>query len=242
MTELRRRMTEDLKLHGFTESTQQAYIQAVKGLALFYGRSPDKIEDEEIRQYFLHLIQERKVAGNTVKTYLYGIKFFYEKTLGRQWPVFELIRVKKEKKLPVVLSREEVQRILTRIRKPRERMALTLTYSCGLRVSEAAHMKVSHIDFQRQVVRVDQGKGRKDRYVPLPKPTAEMLGAYMRRWNSSSWLFSSYRNPQYPVHTTSLQKAFRAALLECRIDKKASVHTLRHNADSRIMPTLHIEH
>jgi len=135
MTELRRRMLEDLQLAGYTPKTQKSYTDAVRGLAKHYKRSPDLLSEEEVRSYFLHLTNGRKAARSTVTIYLCGIKFFYETTLKRTWNVFGLVRPKHVKKLPVVLSCAEVRMIIGAIRKPVVRMALTLIYSCGLRVS-----------------------------------------------------------------------------------------------------------
>lgn len=140
MTELRRRMIEDLALAGYSPKTQRSFLDAVRKLAKHYMRSPDQLSEEEIRQFFLYLINRRKAAKSTVTIYLCGIKFFFEKTLGRLWPVFDLVRPRRSKKLPVVLSREEVRAVLKRIKHPIIRMALTAMYACGLRISEAARL------------------------------------------------------------------------------------------------------
>ena len=171
MTELRRRMTEDMQLRGLSERTQQSYIDAVRGLTKFYHRPPDQLGEEEIRNFFLHLINERGAARSTVTVYLCGIKFFYEKTLKRQWPVFHLVRPKKRVKLPEILTLQEVRYLLSEAANPVARMALTMIYSCGLRLSEGIHLKTGDIDSDRMLVAVRNGKGGKDRYVPLPERT-----------------------------------------------------------------------
>lgn len=188
MTELRRRMIQDMELRGFSPKTRKAYVDAVKGLAAFHHRSPDKLGDEEIRQFFLHLVSERHAARSTVTIYLCGIKFFYEKTLGRELPVMNLVRPRKRVKLPVVLSTSETKELLEQVRHPAYRMALTMIYSCGLRLSEGVHLKVADIDGQRMLVRVENGKGGKACPEPVegtgmcrfPSARVSSSGAIMR--------------------------------------------------------------
>lgn len=227
MTELQRRMYEDLKLHGYAQRTQDSYAGAVKGLAKYYNCSPDKLEEEDIRKFFLHLINERKSAPSTVKIYLSGIKFFFEKTLHRKWHFFELAHPQKRKKLPVVLSKDEVSAILANVYKPVPRVALTVIYSCGLRLSEGRNLRVQDIDSERMQVRIF-GKGAKDRYVPLPQATLELLRSYWQLYRPGLWLFPSGKKDR-PVSDTMLQRAFKDALRLSRINKAASVHTLRHS-------------
>jgi integrase/recombinase XerD len=228
MTELRRRMIEDMDLRGFTPKTQEAYIGAVRGLAGFHRRSPDQLSDEEIREFFLHLVNVKHAARSTVTIYLCGIKFFYEKTLGKELPVLDLVRPRSRVKRPVVLSTTEVRVLLNLVRHPLCRMALTLIYSCGLRISEGMHLKVSDIDGQRMLVRVENGKGGKDRYVPLPERTRELLRGYYAIYRPKTWLFPA-KSGDGPYCVTNLQKAFRAVVRQSGIGKQASVHTLRHS-------------
>lgn len=229
MSELRRKMTEDMQLRGFSERTQRSYLDAVKGLAKFYHRSPDNLSEEEIRDFFLHLINERGAARSTVTIYLCGIKFFYEKTLERQWAVFHLIRPKKRVKLPVVLTLEEVRHLLSLVVNPLARTALRMIYSCGLRLSEGIHLQVEDIDSKRMLVRVRNGKGGKDRYVPLPEKTLEHLRTYWATLRPPRpWLFPA-RNARQPLSPTSLQKTFKAVVRQSGIEKDASIHTLRHS-------------
>jgi integrase/recombinase XerD len=168
MTTLRQRMIEDMQLHGLAERTQKSYMQAVRQLAEYYRKPPDQISEEELRQYFLYLKNVKRVARNTITLALCGIKFFYERTLQRQWTTLALVRPPREKKLPVVLSVEEVRQILSRVRRWRYRVCLSTLYACGLRLQEGLHLQIGHIDAARQLVHVCHGKGGKDRYVPLP--------------------------------------------------------------------------
>ena len=152
MTHLRQRMIEDMQLRGLSEKTQEAYLRTVRQLAEYYGKSPDLVDEEELRQYLLHLKNERQVSASTLGIALCGIKFFYERTLHVEWPTFELARPTREKKLPVVLSVEEVQRVLSGIRRQRYRVCLGTIYSCGLRLQEGINLQVEDIDDERMVI------------------------------------------------------------------------------------------
>ena len=174
MTELRKRMIECLQLRGFSERTQEAYVRAVRQLAQHYKKSPDLVSEEELRQYFLYIKNVKKYSRPTTTIALCGIKFFIERTLGKQWTTFDLIRPPREKKLPVILSVEEVQRILRQVRLPRYRVCLSTIYSCGLRLQEGTHIQVRDIDSGRAMLHVRHGKGGKDRYVPLPERMVEL--------------------------------------------------------------------
>jgi site-specific recombinase XerD len=234
MNQLRRRMMEDMQLHGFSEKTQHGYASAVKGLARHFHRSPDRITEEEIREFFLYLVNEKKAACSTLRVYLYGIKFFYQTTLRRDWPVLEVIRSKKRQKLPVVLSRQEVRQILHLVRKPVSRTALTLIYSCGLRLGETVCLKVSDIDGERRSVRIENGKGGKDRYVPLSQRTLELLRSYWAQKRPKPYLFPAGTGPGH-ISKSTLQKTFKTALTQSNIPKKASVHSLRHSFATHLL-------
>jgi len=233
MTELRRRMLEDLQLAGYTPKTQKSYIDAVRGLAKHYKRSPDQLSEEEVRRFFLHLVNVRKAARSTITIYLCGIKFFYETTLKRTWNIFDLVRPKHVKKLPVVLSGDEVRTIISSIRKPVARVALTLIYSCGLRVSEAAKLRIEDIDSERSLLWVRNGKGGKDRSVPLSEPTLACLREFWRTTKAKGWFFPGPDGEH--VNIATIQSSFKAALLKSGINKSASVHTLRHSIATHLL-------
>jgi integrase/recombinase XerD len=167
MTTLRRRMLADLQLRGLAPRTQPCDVDAVKPLTPHDRRAPDQISEDELRQSFLFLINAKKVAESTFRIHLYGIRFFYERTLQRRWPVFDLVRPRNIQKLPVVLSLREVRFLLAWVERPKARMCLQLIYACGRRLTEGTHLQVSDIDAQRMLVQVHQGKGGKDRLVPL---------------------------------------------------------------------------
>jgi integrase/recombinase XerD len=229
-TPLRQKMIEDMQLHGFAARTQEAYLLAVSQLARHYRKPPDQIDEEELRQYFLYLIEEKHAARNTCTIALCGIKFFFENTLGKEWKTFELVRPPRQKKLPVVLSVGEVRSILGLVRKVQYRACLSTIYACGLRLEEGLHLQVAHIDSDRHLLHVCHGKGGKDRYVPLPQPILEILRQYWVSHRNPIWLFPSpCESGKNPMHASAVQRAFRAALRESGISKPATVHTLRHS-------------
>lgn len=234
MTPLRKRFYEDMQLHGLAARTQESYVQAVQGLARHYKRSPDLLSDEEIRGFFLHLINERKSSASTLTIYFSGIKLFYEKTLKRTWRVLGIERPPRPRRLPVVLSIEEVRQVLSLIRNEVYRTALQLIYSLGLRLNEGVHLTLADIDLERRQVRVRNGKGAKDRYVPLPEATRLLLCTYFGQHAPAQWLFPG-RVAGRTIDASNLQRAFRAAVRESGIAKHASVHTLRHSYATHLL-------
>lgn len=236
MSALRQKMIEDMQLHGFAERTQEAYLLAVRQLAKHYRKPPDQIEEEELRQYFLFLKNEKHAARATCTIALCGIKFFYERTLGREWKTFEFVRPPKEKKLPVVLSVAEVGRVLGCVHRSRYRVCLTTIYACGLRLLEGVHLQVKDIDGERQLLHIHQGKGGKDRYVPLPSTCLKMLRQHWLTHRNSTWLFPSpFEDAHQPMNESGVQRAFCTALQESGIHKKATVHTLRHSYATHLL-------
>ena len=175
MTELRKRMIECLQLRGLSARTQEMYVRAVRQLAEHYHKSPDVITEEELRQYFLYIKNVKQYSRSASTIALCGIKFFFEHTLHRDWTTLRFVRAPREKKLPVILSLEEVRKLLGCVRLPRYRVCLTTIYSCGLRLQEGTHLQVPDIDSARMLIHVRHGKGGKDRYVPLPHRTLALL-------------------------------------------------------------------
>jgi site-specific recombinase XerD len=232
-----------MTLRGFSARTQQSYLAGVAHLARHYGKSPDQISEEELRQYFLWMTTEKKYARATVTIALCGIKFFYEKTLGQSFTTLKLARPMPERKLPAVLSRSEVKRILGAVRIPLYRACLSTIYACGLRLGEGCHIQIGDIDGERMVVRI-RGKGNKDRYVPLPQPTLVMLREFWKTHRSRVWLFPaatrhgmkySIAHNAGPVTRCALQLAFRQALKASGVRKHAHVHTLRHSYATHLL-------
>jgi integrase/recombinase XerD len=236
MTELRKKMIECLQLRGFSERTQEAYTRAVRQLAEHYHKSPDLITEEELRQYFLYIINVKHYSRNTTTIALCGIRFFFEQTLNRNWTLFNIVRPAPEHKLPVILSLEEVREILNRVRLPRYRVCLSTIYACGLRLQEGIRLAVPDIDSARMMIHVRHGKGNKDRYVPLPQRTLELLRDYWSTHRNPVLIFPAEGRDHIalskatePMSKSSVQDAFRAALKQSGINKRASVHTLRHS-------------
>ena len=239
MTPLRKRMTEDLQLKGYSASTQCGYLLAVQKLARHYGKSPAQVSEEELRSYFLHLAQVERCARSTLKIAISGIRFLFAVTLQKSWPVLGLIRACKEKKLPVVLSRQEVRSVLGCVRAPVYRVCLNTIYGCGLRISEGAAVQVEDVDSQRKVLRV-RGKGNKDRQVPLSEPTLESLRAFWKLHRSAPWLFPARLQPRSPsqdgpLDVINLRYAFHTALEQSGVKKAATVHSLRHSYATHLL-------
>ena len=227
MTDLRRRMLEDLQLAGYSPKTIKSYIYTVRDLAKHYHRSPDLLTDEEVRQFFLHLINERKLSKSSITIYLCGIKYFFETTLKKKLNILDIIRPRSTKRLPVVLSQDEARSILSLVERPLYRMALTIIYACGLRISEGVRLTTSDIDGKRNLLRVRDGKGGKDRYVPLHKSAQELLRVHYLKFGEGSEFL--YPHKESHIRIDTLQVAFRKALRASGVNKKACVHTLRHS-------------
>jgi integrase/recombinase XerD len=241
MTNLRQRMIEDMQLRGYPATTQGVYVRAVRQLFEHFRCNPAQLQEEQLREYFLYLANEKKVSRSTSTIALCSIKFFFEHTLRRDWPTLELMRPKRQKKLPVVLSRDEVRTILNGVRIPVYRACLKTIYSCGLRLNEGVHLQLCHIDGARMFVLV-HGKGSKDRYVPLPQPTLALLRDFWKTHRSATWLFPAPLHyggevlpADRPVGASAIQAAFKHALRNSGIAKDAHVHTLRHSYATHLL-------
>jgi integrase/recombinase XerD len=243
MSPLQQRMLEDMQLRGLSARTQEAYARAVWQLAAYYHRSPDQLTDQELRQYFLYLTNEKKLARPTTTIALCGIKFFYEQTLKQPWPTLRFVRPPREWKLPVVLSRKEVRQILAFVKLPVYRACLRTIYSCGLRLQEGTHLQVPAVDSARMLLHI-HGKGKQDRFVPLPQATLQLLRAHWRTHRSPLWLFPaptrhglahSLTHDGGPVTRCSVQSAFHHAWQQSGINKRAHVHTLRHSYATHLL-------
>ncbi len=234
MTNLRRRMIQDMRLHGLATGTQRTYVDAVRALAKHYNRAPDQLAEDQIREFFVYLTETKHLAASTIRVYLFAIKFLYRMTLKRHWPVLDLIRIRRPKTLPTVLSRAEVRQLLRHIRRPASRMSATVMYSCGLRVSEAVGLQAEHIDSQRMVVCVRNGKGAKDRYVLLPTRTLELLRAYWLKHRPGIWLFPSNTGCD-PIPPNSVRESIKGAARDCGLAKNVACHTLRHSYATHLL-------
>jgi site-specific recombinase XerD len=209
-------------------------------LALQYGKSPDLITEEELRQYFLCLCNQKRLAPNTTNVALNGIKFFYTYTLQRPWPLRDLLRPPIPKKLPIVLAPEEVWRIGEQVRRSDYRVCLSVIYACGLRLLEGVQLQVSQIDSARMQVHIRSGKGNKDRAIPLPPKTLSLLRAQWRLHRNPTWLFpgtvpTGEPHASRPMEESGMQKAFRRAVQAAGVSKPATIHSLRHSYATHLL-------
>lgn len=227
MTSLRQQMTDQMTVRGMAEKTKGAYLRAVSGLARYYHRSPDQLTEQEVQQYLLHLIEERRLAWSSCNVATNGLKFFYHMTLDRPQAQFCIPQAKTPRRLPEILSREEIERLFTAAREPKHRTLLMLTYSAGLRVSEVARLKVRDIDSGRMSVRVEQGKGHKDRYTVLSARMLKELRSYWLAYRPEIWLFSG-RGRAGPMSVKTIQRIFYRAKDRAKIAKPCGIHALRH--------------
>ncbi len=226
MGELRERMQQALVVRGMSPRTQEAYLAAVQGLAQHYHQRPDTLSEEQLHAYIRHLIEQRHLAPSSVRVAVMGLRFFYTHTLQR--PFASLPLPKGTKTLPMVLSREEVARILVSTATLRERALLMTTYGGGLRVSEVVGLRVSDIDAQRDMLRVEQGKGRKDRYTLLgPRLLAELRHYWQVYRPTRPWLFPQ-RTKAVPLDISTAQKMYYAAKQRAGVTKGGGIHALRH--------------
>lgn len=227
VTPLRQRMLEDMRLRNLSENTQQRYLDRVAAFARHFGRSPEQLGAEEIRVYQLHLIENRGLSSSSVNVTVCALRFLYSVTLGRPCEIERLKHPRREKKLPVVLSGEEVVQFFESIRSIKYRAVLMSAYAGGLRVAEVTRLKVSDIDSRRMVIRIEQGKFRKDRYVMLSPKLLAVLREYWRRYRPSLWLFPG-REAGEPVSPTTVRQVCKEAWLTSGLKKRVSPHTLRH--------------
>jgi site-specific recombinase XerD len=227
MTPLRQRMLEDMRIRNLAENTQQSYLQQVTSYARYFGCSPDTLGLEKVREYQVHLIDDCKFAPSSVSIAVSALRFLYKVTLKRPWAPDEIPMPKKPFKLPVILSPEEVMHFLESIHSTKHRAILMAAYAAGLRVSEATHLKVTDIDSQRMMLRVDQGKGGKDRYVMLSPRLLQELRSYWRATRPKTWLFPG-DIADHPISRDAVGQACQRAHRCSGIQKPISPHSLRH--------------
>lgn len=227
MTSLRARMIQDMKLRRLSENTQRAYLRCISGLAQHYNRSPDRIGGEDIKAYLLHLTEVRKLAWKSCVVVSSAIRYFYSAVLQVDTARISIPPCKGERRLPAIYSHEEVERLLTSASTPKAKALLMTTYGGGLRASEVTHLKVADIDSSRMMIRVCQGKGRKDRYTILSKRLLEELRSYWKMYRPEGWLFQG-GIPGRPMTRESAHRAFVTAKRRAGIQKQGGIHTLRH--------------
>lgn len=230
MTPLRQRMLDALQVRGMAERTQQAYIDAVARLARHYARSPDQLSADQVQHYLLHLKRERQLSCSSLNQYGCAFRFFYAQVLGRDGSAFCIPLARAPQRLPEILSRDELARLFEAACHIKARTFLSLAYATGLRLSELAHLRREHIDSaaDRMCIRVEQGKGGKDRYVPLAADALQALRAWWPWARPGPWLFTGARDAAQPLDIEVAQRWYRAACAHAGITKRGGIHTLRH--------------
>jgi integrase/recombinase XerD len=203
MSPLRQRMLEDMQLRGLSPRTQESYVREVRQLALYYDKSPELLSDEELRQYFLYLRNQKQASRSSCTVALCAIKFLFERTLRRPWPLLELVRPPQAHTLPVVLTPDEVWQILAQIHLPHYQVCLSIIYACGLRLREGVGLRVAQIDSARMLLHIQGGKGNKDRYVPLPARALTLLRRHWLTHRNPLWLFPAYNDRPRLAQTAS---------------------------------------
>lgn len=240
-TKWQKQFIDAMQLQSFAPKTQYAYFKAVHKLATFYNKPPYRITEEELCQYFLHRKNVDKWSETTCRIALCGIKFYYEKASKRKWTKAKLIKPKRHTSLPVVLSVEETRRVLSVIHPFRHYAVLATLYSCGLRLSEVVRLKVTDVQSDRGFLHVT-GKGSKDRYVPLPPRTLEILRLNWKRHRNSVWLFPAptrcglkEKVATEPLPISSFQKVLKEAIYKAKVNPKARAHTFRHSYATHLL-------
>jgi site-specific recombinase XerD len=235
------RMLGDMALAGLAPGTTDGYVRSVRALGAHYELSPDCLTEQQVRDYFLYLKNDRALANGTLSVTFSGIKFFYTHTVPRDWKTLTLVRVPKPRTLPDVLAIEEVRGLIDAVRVPHFKAFFWTLYSLGLRLSEALHLQVGDIDSRRMLVHVHLGKGSKDRYVPLPERTLAVLRQHWAMHRDPLWLFPARRR-QYrhelgtgPMQATSVQQAMARVVEQLNFQKTVTPHTLRHSYATHLL-------
>ena len=228
MSPLRQQMVEAMQQRGFSHRTHQSYLGYVTSLARYFHQSPDQLRVEQIQEYFVYLVQQRGLCGASCRLHLNGLRFLYLQVLG--WKQFDIPihYPKKAQRIPELLTRLEVRQIVQACAKTKHRMMLLTCYGCGLRVSELVALKVKQLDGERQLLRIEQGKGAKDRMVVIPPTLLEQLRNYWRRYRPDPWLFPNSNTPSLHLSITTAQKLFKRAKEDAGIKKVGGIHSLRH--------------
>ena len=250
--ELMQRYIEDLKLKGYKKRSIQSYVRAVQQLQNFYSLAPEEISEEQVRGYWLYCKEDLGWSTATLRIAYSGIQHFYTFTVKRDWEVLRAVKFERQVTYPVVLSLDEVRLLLQSAPNQANRAFFTLAYGCGLRVSEAIHLRVGDIDGQRKCVHVHQGKGGKDRYVPVADDVLGVVRDYYRTHRNPTWVFPAHgrsgtgaHTADHPVSITTVQGAMRRTLHRCGITKAVHMHTLRHSYATHLIeagvPVRHVQ-
>ena len=237
MGKLHDRMQEDLLLKAYSPHTQKAYLRCARHFVSHYMRSPEEMGEQEIRDFLLHLVRDRKASPSTLGMYVNALKFLYTVTLKRPAEVDGISHPKRPKTLPVILSPEEVLRVFAAIRSVKHKALIATAYGAGLRISEVCGLRITDIDSQRMRIHVRSGKGKKDRYVMLGESLLALLRQYYQKARpKGEYLFPGYK-PQRPICTTAVNQVLRKVVRQAGLSKKVTMHTLRHCFATHLMET-----
>jgi len=229
MSELRQQMIDAMRQRGFAVRTHRAYLGAVSGLARYYHRAPDRLSAQEVKVYIRHLAVDRALSGSTCRQHFHAVRFFYQHVLGLSAFDITLALPKCAQRIPELLTRAEVAAILAATHNPKHRMVLSICYGCGLRVSELTAIRVRRdIDGERQLLRIEQGKGAKDRVVPIGNRLLEQLREYWCCYRPRQWLFEREHRPEMALGVSTCQRVFQNAKAATGIEKVGGIHSLRH--------------
>ena len=228
MSPLRSKMIDAMRQRGFSVRTHESYLGAVEGLAQYYHRSPENIDLDDIQNYFAYLVKERDLSGASCRLYLNGVRFLYLNVLN--WPHFDvpIIIPKRPQRIPELLTHAEVHELIGSVSNVKHRHLLLTCYGCGLRVSELVSLKVRDIDGERHLLRIDQGKGGKDRLVILSHGLHQALRRYWQVYRPSLWLFANNLDPMRALHVQTAQRVYTQAKARANINKRGGIHALRH--------------
>lgn len=238
MGAIKEKMKQQMEIRGLSECTQESYLRAAAQFVKFFMVSPEQLGVEEIHAYQLHLIRERQLAAATYNVHVAALRFLYQTTLNVDWKIEAIPFRKQTKALPVVLSPEEVLSLYDAVDNIKHKAIIVTLYDTGARATEVVHLKITDIDSKRMFVRIEQGKGRKDRYVPLSEKLLKVLRCYWgsQKRHSTTWLFPGQK-PDRPYNRGSLHKVIGAARISSGIQKPVTAHILRHSFATRLLET-----
>ncbi len=225
---LRTRMTEDLRIRNYSEKTVSIYVRCVAAFAKYFGQSPEELNEGHIREYQVYLVKEKKSSWTVYNQSVSALRFLYRKTLKKNWSMEHIPFPRQEKRLPEVLSVQEVSKLFSCVRTVRSRTILQTMYAAGLRLMEAVSLKTNDIDSERMVIRVCQGKGKRDRYVTLSPTLLETLREYYRAYRPGKWLFPNQQG-NGPMNHSTVQRACTLAARKAGLRKRVTTHTMRHS-------------
>jgi integrase/recombinase XerD len=235
MTPLKQKMIEDMKVRNMSPHTQIEYAAKVRNFARYFGKSPHLLGPDDVHKYLVHLVHERKLSWDTYNQSVCAIRFLYQVTLEKDWAIQRIPYPRRGKKLPVVLSIEEVEQFFRTVTDIKQRAILMTAYGAGLRAAEIIHLRVDDIDSKRMMIRVRQGKGRNDRYVMLSPRLLNILRTYWREMRPTTWLFPSTQTREQHISYRVASKICRLASKASGLSKRVTLHTLRHSFATHLL-------